>query len=118
VKIQFLFLITCFTTVKTFAQSNSIADSSLPIKSFIDITEQLKVYPNPGSNWVFISHPSVNNKGVQLLITDINGKPVLKTEVKAQTVQSILNISQLQPGMYFVIWSNGTEKGTVRLRKN
>lgn len=88
------------------------------VSSVIDITSQLSLYPNPSSNWAFIKHPSINKKGVQLTITDISGKLVMKTEVKPQTVQTILNISQLQPGVYFVNWSNGNERGTLRLRKN
>lgn len=84
----------------------------------IDITNSLELYPNPSSGWTFIKHPAVNKKGVQLTVTDINGKLIMKTDVKPQTVQTILNISQLQPGVYFVMWSNGNETGTLRLRKN
>jgi hypothetical protein len=48
----------------------------------------------------------------------MGGKLLMKTEVNTQTEQTILNISQLQAGVYFVTWSNGNEKGTVTLRKD
>jgi FG-GAP-like repeat/Secretion system C-terminal sorting domain/IPT/TIG domain len=88
------------------------------VRNTIDISSSIEIYPNPSSNWAFIKHPMINKKGAQLVVTDLNGKQVLKAEVKTQTVQSIININQLQPGVYFVTWSNGLETGTVRLRKN
>ncbi len=87
------------------------------VRNITDITLSLEVYPNPSTNWAFIKHPMANKKGIYLVVTDISGKQVLKTEVKTQTVQSTFNISQLQPGVYFVTWSNGNETGTVRLHK-
>ncbi|MBP6686716.1 MAG: VCBS repeat-containing protein [Lacibacter sp.] len=87
------------------------------VRNITDITLSLEVYPNPSTNWAFIKHPMANKKGIYLVVTDISGKQVLKTEVKTQTVQSTFNISQLQPGVYFVTWNNGNETGTVRLHK-
>jgi FG-GAP-like repeat/Secretion system C-terminal sorting domain/IPT/TIG domain len=88
------------------------------VSSRVDVSEQLSIYPNPSSSWAFIKHPSVNKKGVQLIITDVSGKQVLKSEVKTQTIQSILNISQLQTGVYFITWNNGNERGSVKFQKN
>ncbi|WP_407525438.1 T9SS type A sorting domain-containing protein [Lacibacter sp. MH-610] len=107
----------CFVACFASAQANQV-DSSAAAAAIIDISGKLKVYPNPSSNWLFVTHPSVSKKGVQLTITDINGKLVMKTDIKPQTVQTILNISQLQAGVYFVSWNNGNETGTLRLRKN
>ncbi|XVJ67633.1 MAG: T9SS type A sorting domain-containing protein [Lacibacter sp.] len=112
-----LFLVFCCTAYFASAQPNPV-DSSAVVPVVIDVSSKLKVYPNPSNNWVFVTHPSVNKKGVQLTIADISGKLAMKTEVKPQTVQTILNISQLQPGVYFVTWSNGNETGTLKLRKN
>jgi FG-GAP-like repeat/Secretion system C-terminal sorting domain/IPT/TIG domain len=104
-------------TMSFFKNQLSINTTSA-IRNTIDISSSLDVYPNPSSNWAFIKHPAINKKGAHLVVTDMSGKQALIAEVKTQTAQSILNISQLQPGMYFVTWSNGNERGTVRLRKN
>ncbi|HEX4957692.1 MAG TPA: T9SS type A sorting domain-containing protein [Lacibacter sp.] len=112
-----LFVVFCCTAYFASAQANPV-DSSNAAPVVIDVSSKLKLYPNPSSNWVFVTHPSVSKKGIQLTITDFSGKLIMKTDVKPQTVQTILNISQLQAGVYFVSWSNGNETGTLRLRKN
>jgi hypothetical protein len=104
-------------TVNYFKNQLSINITSA-VRNIIDVSSFLHISPNPSATWAFVKHPIVNKKGVQLLITDMGGKLLMKTEVNTQTEQTILNISQLQAGVYFVTWSNGNEKGTITLRKD
>ncbi|MBS4064860.1 MAG: T9SS type A sorting domain-containing protein [Chitinophagaceae bacterium] len=113
-----LSLLFCCTACFVWAQTPSVDSSTASRSVMIDVSNKLKVYPNPSSNWLFVTHPVINRRGVQLLISDMNGKTVLKADVKIQTMQSILNISSLITGVYVITWSNGNERGTAMLQKN
>lgn len=113
-----LSLLFCCTVCVAFAQTKTADSSATARPDIVDVSNKLKVYPNPSSNWLFVTHPAVSKKGVQLLIADLNGKTILKAEVKTEAVQSILNISSLTSGTYVLLWNNGIERGTAMIRKN
>jgi hypothetical protein len=113
--ILFLFFISC--TCLVFSQVKSTDSSNAVKSSIIDVTSSLKIYPNPASNWLFVSHPTITKKGTQLIITDINGREVLKSEVRMHSIQSIVNINHLQAGVFFITWINGNERGVLKFQK-
>ena len=58
---------------------------------------QLKVYPNPTTEAIFITHPT--EQFFEVRITDISGKQILQT---AHQKQQPLNVQSLTSGTYFV----------------
>ena len=70
------------------------------------------MYPNPAKSVVNFS--SLSDAVLQVSIYDILGKEVLRSE----SVQSQLNISVLNPGMYFVRMTQGINTSTKKLIVN
>ena len=69
----------------------------------------VKMYPNPANGVVNFS--SASNEAIGVTVYDLLGKQVME----AQNVQSQLNISSLNPGMYFVKMTQGTSSATKKL---
>ena len=58
---------------------------------------QMKVYPNPTAEAIFINHPI--EQSFEVRITDISGKQILQT---AHQRQQTLSVQSLTSGTYFV----------------
>jgi len=72
----------------------------------------VKLYPNPANGVVKFSKRS--GEALEVSVYDLLGKQVLPTK----TVQSQLNISSLNPGMYFVKMKQGSSIATKQLLVN
>jgi len=72
----------------------------------------VKLYPNPAKGVVNFS--MVSNEALEVSVYDLLGKQVLR----AENVQSQLNISSLNPGMYFVNMTQGSSVSTKKLLVN
>lgn len=106
----------CFACAQTKKADSVVANYTNKI--ITDISNKLKVYPNPSSSWLFVQHPEITKKGTQLILTDFTGKLVLKVDVKVQTQNTIINISSLQAGYYILNWKNESETGAIKILKN
>ena len=62
-----------------------------------ELNLQLKVYPNPTTEAIFITHPT--EQFFEVRITDISGKQILQT---AHQKQQPLNVQSLTSGTHFV----------------
>ena len=69
----------------------------------------VKMYPNPAKG--FVNFTSASNEVLDVAVYDMLGKEVLR----ANAVQSQLNISNLNPGMYFVNMTQGSNSATKKL---
>ena len=69
----------------------------------------VNMYPNPANGVVYFSAPA--NDALTVSVFDLLGKQVMD----AQNVQSQLNISSLNPGMYFVKMTQGASSATKKL---
>ena len=69
----------------------------------------VNMYPNPANGVVYFSAPA--NDALTVSVFDLLGKQVMD----AQNVQSQLNISSLNPGMYFVKMTQGSSSATKKL---
>ena len=69
----------------------------------------VKMYPNPANGVVYFS--TTANDALTVSVFDLLGKQVMD----AQNVQSQLNISSLNPGMYFVKMTQGASSATKKL---
>jgi len=68
---------------------------------------QVKVYPNPTTEAIFITHPT--EQFFEVRITDISGKQILQT---ANQKQQPLNVQSLTSGTYFVSVTTKESKQT------
>ncbi|MGB1393656.1 MAG: T9SS type A sorting domain-containing protein [Flavobacteriaceae bacterium] len=81
-----------------------------PTASVDDLTaNSVKMYPNPAKG--VVNFTSASNADLDVAVYDLLGKEVLR----ANAVQSQLNISSLNPGMYFVNMTQGTTVSTKKL---
>jgi hypothetical protein len=72
----------------------------------------VKMFPNPAKG--FVNFSSASNEVLDIAVYDMLGKQV----VRAEAVQSQLNISSLNPGMYFVKMTQGSKVSTKKLLVN
>jgi len=72
----------------------------------------VKLHPNPANGVVRFS--TVTNEALEVSVYDLLGKQV----IPVRTVQSQLNISSLNPGMYFVNMKQGASVATKKLLVN
>lgn len=72
----------------------------------------LKMYPNPANGIVKFSTDT--NEALEVSVYNLLGKQV----VPVQTIESQLNISSLNPGVYFVTMKQGTNTATKKLLIN
>ena len=68
---------------------------------------QVKVYPNPTTEAIFITHPT--EQFFEVRITDVSGKQILQT---AHQKQQPLNVQSLTSGTYFVSVTTKESKQT------
>jgi hypothetical protein len=64
----------------------------------------ISVCPNPASTTIAISTPAKPNKNTFLIIYNINGQQLIKRQITEQ--QTVVNVSGLPQGVYFVRVSN------------
>jgi hypothetical protein len=73
----------------------SFAHTSIPVKA----SENIKIFPNPASDWIQIRLPDeLNNQKIQVNIYDIAGNVLLNKTYDGHRI----NISGLQQGIYFI----------------
>jgi hypothetical protein len=75
---------------------------------------QIKVFPNPTSQSLYVSHPELNSFGIQ--IVDLNGKQVYSGTISKEQPLDVSNYSQ---GMYLVTIENKetNKKNTYKIIK-
>ena len=83
------------------------------ITGFTDILDENKftIYPNPASQEVIFQIPE--NKESTFIISDMRGR--LVTSGKASPGKSIVNIANLLPGIYFVIFNDNGKQVNKKL---
>jgi hypothetical protein len=87
-------------------QALSIEDNVLDV--------QLKVYPNPTSQSLYVSHPEMNSFGITIM--DLNGKQLYSGIINKEEP---LDISSYSQGMYLITIENTTtnKKNTYKIIK-
>ena len=87
-------------------QALNVEDNTLDVK--------IKVYPNPTSQLLYVSHPELNSFSIQ--ITDLNGKAIYAGEISKETPLDVSNYTQ---GMYLVAISSKetNKKNTYKIIK-
>lgn len=87
-------------------QALSIDDATLNV--------QIKVYPNPTSQSLYVSHPELNSFVIQ--ITDLNGKQIYAGTIEKEVP---LDVSSYTQGMYLITVENkeSNKKNTYKIIK-
>ena len=87
-------------------QALSVEDNVLDV--------QLKVYPNPTSQSLYVTHPEMNSFGIT--IVDLNGKQLYKGTINKDEP---LDVSKFTQGMYLVTIENKAtnKKNTYKIIK-
>ena len=82
-------------------------------ESLLDV--QIRVYPNPTSEMLYVSHPELNSFFIQ--ISDLNGKLIYSNTINKEEPLDVSNYSQ---GMYLVTIENkeSNKKNTYKIIKN
>lgn len=75
---------------------------------------QLRIYPNPTSQSLYVSHPDLNSFGIT--IVDLNGKQLYQGIINKDEPLDVSNYTQ---GMYMVTIENATtnKKNTYKIIK-
>lgn len=63
-------------------------------------SKDIMIYPNPAKNQVVAKISNINYQGLQILVYDIQGR--LQKTKKLEIDNSMINISDLNPGVYFL----------------
>jgi hypothetical protein len=99
----------CYTLkVQLGTATRSIAD--------LETRDQIvKLSPNPGSNFINVSVPTITNKSV-LQVLDATGKVVIQRHIRNNTEK--VDISALGKGLYIMKTSNGSTTTSDKFIKN
>ncbi len=84
--------------------------------TFVGVSEaenQVSIYPNPVSDWLFIKRNSTNNMDLDVL--DMTGNVVYQTQSVLSDLR--LNTAKLAPGMYFLRIKEGSKSTLLRFVK-
>lgn len=75
---------------------------------------QIKVFPNPTSQFLYVIHPEIDSFGIQII--DLNGKQVYSGNI---TKEQPLDVSNFSLGIYILTIENKTtnQKNTYKIIK-
>ncbi len=80
------------------------------------IAVNINVFPNPVANNLVLSHPKAGvNASMQIISMD--GKAVSLTIIQQDAVQTSIDVSKLAKGNYFVVFTNGSDKQSLKFVK-
>jgi PKD repeat protein len=88
--------------------------TSIP-KTNTEITDEIRVYPNPTQDMINIEFSVVPNKKVVVNLYNILGENVLSKEITSNTNVAQLNLAGNKSGIYLLTIDNGTKKITNRI---
>ena len=77
--------------------------------SKLDENSEIKTYPNPVNNILYISNIE---SGANIVINDITGRKLLSFRSSENTIE--ININILAPGVYIVHSENGKSKKFIK----
>ena len=97
---------------------NVVLDSAILETSIYDTENTLffSIQPNPVISQVQIVNQNPQGKDYEIKLVDIYGKIVLEDNMQFQTIKEI-NLSNILPGMYFIIIEKDGKKYTEKLIK-
>ena len=95
-----------------FSTSTSIVTGLTDASKHLDISS----WPNPFNSSITVFVDSKTNNPIKVVISDFTGKAVYKNEL--QEMKFILDLNELQSGIYFLELNNGEQKTIKKIIKN
>lgn len=89
---------------------HDIASIPLSIPENIFINEQIRIYPNPASNYFAITTTTNLKKRIQII--DIKGEQILSEQISSN---DLIDISNIPNGAYFILINTDKEVFTTKL---
>jgi hypothetical protein len=75
-----------------------------------EIADDIKVYPNPSNDFIYIEIPAFSKGTFALKINDLVGKLLFENELKAGQKTYSLDIQKLPKGTYFINAEQGEKR--------
>lgn len=103
------------TTGSIIENTNSISnncDLTSEIKKY-DFTEDIKIYPNPSSDYFTLEFPGNENERFEIQLTNSLGQTVFTKKDIQTTDQHTFDVNNLPPGIYYLT-VKGNKTSTVR----
>jgi hypothetical protein len=73
------------------------------------VTQQpLLIYPNPAKGYITIRHQATSGSS-QIQLIDMQGSVIRTFILGLNTTQTKVDLTGLKPGIYRIIWYNGTK---------
>lgn len=81
---------------------------------------EIKVYPNPTTNWIKLDASFEQICNVRLTICDIHGKTIWTKESRSQRITDKISLSSVPSGIYFLYIRGDNMKSikTTKIQKN
>ncbi|MDP2387759.1 MAG: T9SS type A sorting domain-containing protein [Bacteroidota bacterium] len=79
-----------------------------------ELTQELKVYPNPATNTLYIETKEVLNKNATLTLLDVFGREIKSIHALEKDITE-LDLKGMAAGIYFVQLSNPEYKKTIKI---
>jgi hypothetical protein len=84
------------------------------IENILDIP--FSIYPNPVTNYLTVIHPTAKQESSMQIIS-VDGKRVLNLFVDDEDTKRSLDISNLNPGVYILIFKNDSQNHVLKFLK-
>jgi hypothetical protein len=99
-----------------------LPEGSITFRGEMDhLNKKVIIYPNPVMESIYIklddTASNKNDRSLELVIFDLNGKPVLTRRENTKSNQLELNIKGLIPGTYWLSIFDGNERSTYQILK-
>jgi Secretion system C-terminal sorting domain len=88
------------------------AGTPMSVQEF-QFSEETIIYPNPADELLVISHQLLGKEKSELKLFDVLGKEVFHSVINNK--QSLINVSSLKNGIYFLHFSSGNKSVTHKL---
>jgi len=75
-----------------------------------EVADDIKIYPNPSNDFIYIEIPALSKGTFALKINDLAGKALLENELKAGQKTYSLDVQKLPKGIYFINAEQGEKR--------
>ena len=83
----------------------------------VSFDNEIKVYPNPTSDKVYISMGKELISGEEVVVYDLFGKRSSVEVIPSGSHQMVIDLSRMESGIYFIKIINGDELEVFRILK-
>ncbi|MCW3120558.1 MAG: peptidase, partial [Flavipsychrobacter sp.] len=95
-----------------------IAGCKLQAEQMNGNTSSITIHPNPANDVLNIDVTNINAAHITVTITDVQGKTIISKETKGgNNISMPVDISSLQPGMYFATVNTGSQRSISKFVK-